>query len=97
VAKVYLQGTAQPPRPVQAWAIRLQGTGPAKKHRLSLTHPTGDDVEAVVHAVYEVDVGAARPAIHRLVPRSRAHPRVGGGIILSQVCLGLGYLDPDEP
>ena len=78
----------------QGWAIaalvevveRFDG---AHQHRARVAFVLGDGVEAVVHAVDEIDVRHARRPVHDRGTPLLANPRVRGRIVGPDIRLGL--------
>lgn len=78
----------------------------AHEHGHGFVELAADDVEAVVHAVSEVDVGGAGLRVHRFVAFGpSAVVGVAGAVVYADVGLGLDYAareagavgeDPDE-
>src|SRR4029453_7583280 len=79
-----VEGAVDRERPAEAaGAVRAgDAVEPADQHGAGLTVALGDDVDAVVHAVGEVDVGVAGVAEHDGVARrAPALAAVRGGVV----------------
>ena len=80
---------AQLARPVGAAFERRHRLERANQHRRRRIARLAHDVEAVVHAVDQKDVGVAGRAVERLVALGPAEARVAGQILLVHVGLDL--------
>ena len=57
---------------------------------------TGNDVEHIVDAVAEVDVGDSAFAVHYVGAVGPAVMGVAGGVLLAQIAFGFGYAAAED-
>ena len=82
----------QPPGAVHAQIETAERLGGAQQHRLRLVDASGDDIQHVMHAVDQVDVGMTGRTEHDRRPRRPAAGGMTGEVVAAHVGLGL-----DEP
>lgn len=68
-----------------------------KKHSRRETVTLCDEIQTVIHAVDEIDVGDAGFAIHQAIPFGRAAGSVAGRVLFADVCLDFGNPRDQSP